>query len=454
MFERLQKILSGTEADYADIRYEVKRETSIVFNGRELTSVGCSSADGYVLRVLKGGGLATVAFTKESDSPKALKTVQENARIISKHSKRPIQLAPADRVSDTFVPELREDPREIDLDEKLELTRRYNEIPLADEKIVSTHIAYTEVIREKYFMSTEGTRIREDLVTTRLGGGITAREGNTTQDVRVGLGGSTGFAVLRGGEREFEKKTAMAVNLLRAKPVTGGVYNVLLNPKLAGVFTHEAFGHFSEADLIEDSPTMRAKMKIGAKLGAEGLNIRDDPTLPDQLGFYKYDDEGVRARPTQLMKNGLLTGRLHSRRTAAAFGEPLSGHCVAEDYRYAPIVRMGTIYIEPGLESFNELLDRLGTGYYFLDAKGGQTSGENFTFGAQYGYRIRNGKLGELVRDINIAGNLYATLANIVAVGDDLDLSKIGGCGKGQLNARSCYGAPHVLVQDLVVGGV
>lgn len=66
---------------------------------------------------------------------------------------------------------------------------------------------------------------------------------------------------------------------------------MILNPDMAG-FYHEAFGHFSEADLIEDNPSMREKMKIGAKLGNEILTIIDDPTMPGQLGFYKYDDEG------------------------------------------------------------------------------------------------------------------------------------------------------------------
>ncbi|TET97970.1 MAG: TldD/PmbA family protein, partial [Candidatus Stahlbacteria bacterium] len=124
------------------------------------------------------------------------------------------------------------------------------------------------------------------------------------------------------------------------------------------------------------------------------------------------------------------------------------------DYRFPPIIRMGNIFIEPGLDNFDNLLTRLKDGLYLIDAKGSQTSGENFTFGAQYGYIIKNGKLDKMIRDINISGNLYHTLQNIVAVGDDLELSRVGGCGKGQLNIRSCSGAPHILVNDVVVGGV
>jgi TldD protein len=199
---------------------------------------------------------------------------------------------------------------------------------------------------------------------------------------------------------------------------------------------------------------MRQKMHVGARLANDIVNITDDPTLPRQLGHYRYDDEGVPAKRTPLLANGVLVGRLHSRRTAAAFDEPVTGHCVAEDFRYAPIIRMGTIFIEPKDKTLDELLDQLGDGLYILDAKGGQTSGENFTFGAQYGYLVENGKTTQMVRDINISGNLYSTLQNIQAIGNDLKFSERGGCGKGQINIRSCYGTPHLLINNLIIGGV
>lgn len=454
MFDKLRGILKKVDADYADIRYETKKEAIISFNGKELTQIGSNSTDGYVIRALKNGGMASVVFTKESDAEKSVSTVVENAQLIAKNIEKPVKLTKVEAVKDTFVPTLKEDPRKVSMVEKLELVRKYNDIPLGYEKIVTTSISYQEIIREKYFTSTEGTEIREDLITTRLFGEIISKDGNLVQNVRVRAGGSNGFSTVRNQEKNFEERTAIALDLLKAKPVEGGVYNCILNPNMAGVFTHEAFGHFSEADIIETLPSMREKMKIGNKLGNDVLNIVDNATLPDQLGFYRYDDEGVKVRSTQLMKNGVLAGRLHSRRTASEFGESISGHCIAEDYRYAPIIRMGTIFIEPGAHSFEELITMLGDGLYILDAKGGQTAGENFSFGAQYGYTVKNGKVSEMLRDINISGNLYKTLNDITAVGNDLSLSKVGGCGKGQMNIRSCSGAPHILVNNLVIGGV
>jgi TldD protein len=456
MFEKMERALEKIDADYADIRYEIKKETSISFGGRELTEIGSNSTDGFVIRVLKNGGMASIAFTDERDADKAIYTALENALLTARFVDPPVRLAEVEVIRDNFIPVLDENPADISLDEKLELVRRYNSIPLSHAKITTTSLRYSDVYREKYFLSSEGARIRENLITTGISGEIIAGGGALVQNVRVGIGGSHGFTAIRDRDDHFEKRTAIAVDLLTAKPVSGGTYNCIFNPRMTGVFAHEAFGHFSEADMLENLPAMREKMRIGEELGSDVLNIIDDPTSPDQLGFYTYDDEGVRVRPVRLMKNGVLTGRLHSRRTAALFGEPVTGHCVAEDYRFPPVVRMGTIFIQPGESSCEDLLNMLGEGLFILDVKGGSTTGENFSFGAQYGYLVKGGKIGRMVRDITVAGNLYRTLREVIAVGDKISLSETGGCIKGpiaQTNIRSCHGGPHILVNGMVIGG-
>ena len=453
MFDKLDSILTKVTADYADIRHEIKKETRISFNGKDLGEIGSNTTAGYVLRVLNKGGYSSVAFTNAEDHGRAISTAMENAHLMANLTTQPVDFAKNEIIKDSYVPELKEDPRHVTIDEKMQLTEKYNSLILKSKFIATTNINYVELIRDKHFVSTEGSKIREELITTRISGLITSHDGTLLQNVRVAAGGSHGFSILRDREDEFENKARIARDLLKAEPIKGGPYNVIVNQSLGGVFTHEAFGHFSEADIIENNRSMREKMLIGAQLGHEIVNITDDPTQPNQLGHYKYDDEGVAAQRTPLLKNGVLVGRLHSRRTAAAFNEPINGHSVAEDYRYAPIIRMGTIFIEPGDKTFEGLLEMLGNGFYIIDAKGGQTSGENFTFGAQYGYAVNNGKIGKMVRDINISGNLYTTLKNIQAIGNDLKLSQVGGCGKGQTNIRSCYGTPHLLISNLVIGG-
>lgn len=454
MEQTLKKIISKIDADYCDVRYERMNKTEISFNGKELSQIGSNTTDGYVIRVLRNGGFTNVAVTRPEDIDAAIKAVSASADIFGREAKKPVQLEIQPPVIDDVPLTLIEDPRKIELDEKLRTLSHYNDIALKSPNIQTTTMIYEEVYRDRFFLSSNGTSIHEPLLTTAIRGQVVAKKDNLIQNVRVGMGGSDGFNRLRNREALVLEKAKIASDLLDAQPVSSGTYNVILDPNMAGVFVHEAFGHFSEADIIENKPSLREKMQIGSKLGSELVNILDDATKRGQLGYYKYDDEGVAVRPVVLMENGILKGRLHSIRTAKAFNEPVSGHCVAEDYRFAPIIRMGCIYIRPGRNTFDELLQQAGDGIYVCQSKGGQTSGGNFTFGAQYGYLIQNGKLGPIVRDLNVMGNLFTSLESITGLSDGFVLGETGGCGKGQMNIRSCNGGCHVFMRNTLIGGV
>lgn len=453
MIDKLKAMVSNLEADYFDIRYETKRVDRLILSKSEIRECGSNLEDGFVLRVLKNGSLASVSFTKPEQAGLAIRKALENALVMAPHRDQAQRLAPAPKVVDTVKVVLNEDPREISLQEKIRVARAYSELLLRQPKIANVDIGYSDVYRNKFFVNSEGSEINEELVTSQLGGSIISQEGSLTQTVRMTFGGSDGFHKVRNREPEALKRAKIAADLLSATPVTAGTYPMVLNPGMAGVFTHEAFGHFSEADIVKDLPDLRKKMQLGTKLGTDCLSIIDDATMPGQLGFYKYDEEGVAVRRVALMTNGVLTGRLHDRFTAAEMNEPLSGHSIAEDFRYAPIVRMGNIFIEPGAYSLEELLAAMDNGLYICDAMGGQTSGENFTFGANYGYLVKNGKITDMIRDINLVGNLYTTLMNVEMIGNDFVLNESGGCGKGQTNIRSCLGGPHVYFKELTVGG-
>jgi TldD protein len=454
MIDRLRSMISGVEADFIDIRYEIKTETRIGFAGREIRSVGSNRTDGYAIRVGKNGGFSSATVTREEDVPRALQLAVEGAETIVATNGKKSVLAEVPVVVENVELILDGDPRKISIDDKIELLKKYNDLMLDQPLVETTNLSYSEIGREKHYVNSEGTAVSEEILTTNIAGEVIAKRGSLVQNIRVAIGGADGYNRLLSREDVFLKKAKVAAELLDAEPVKGGTYNVILSPMLAGVFTHEAFGHFSEADIIEDNPSLRDKMALGEKLGSDVITIVADSTMPGQIGYYAYDDEGVAVKPVTLMDRGVLTGRLHSRRTASAFGEPVSGHTVAEDMRFEPIVRMGTIYIKPGEMTLDDLLTELGDGLYLVDGKGGQTSGETFTFGAQYGFKVRDGKVGPMIRDINIMGNLFTTLQNIEAIGNDMELSERGGCGKGQLNIKSALGSPHILVRNMVVGGV
>ncbi|MFH0887604.1 MAG: TldD/PmbA family protein [Planctomycetota bacterium] len=454
MKEILSKALEKVDAEYADIRYEDNQITRIIYAGKELKGVSFPKMKGGHIRVLKNGGWGTNSFNEPSKINKSVKLALEAATGVGNSIKKKVKLAPAPVIQEIIKVNPKKDPRKISFDQKKQLLERYNEMILSHPKIKTTNMIYREEYSRRYFINTDGTYIDQEILIVLASIGIVAKEGNLVQAVGVSVGGCDDYSRIEGREKLIEEKTKAAIDLLSAEPVKAGSYMAVINPDLAGVFIHEAFGHMSEADSIMFNPSMRQEMKIGRRLSKPILNVVDNGSLPDSIGSYRFDDEGIASRKTYLIKEGVLNGRLHSRETAAEFNEPLSGNTRAADYQYTPIVRMSNIFIENGTSTFDEMISSIQDGLYLIGGKGGQTVGDVFTFGAQYGYIIKNGRLTQMIRDINLSGNLFTTLMSISAIGNDLKVGESGGCGKGgQMLTGSGYGSPHIKIDSLTIGG-
>ncbi|MEN9216698.1 MAG: TldD/PmbA family protein, partial [Gloeomargarita sp. HHBFW_bins_162] len=261
------------------------------------------------------------------------------------------------------------------------------------------------------------------------------------------------YNVLVGIEDQVLGAAQRAVRQLEAQPVKGGQYTVILDPYLAGVFIHEAFGHLSEADFVYENPRMQELLQLGRPVAIPELNVVDDATMPGLPGSLVYDDEGVPGQRKYLIKEGVLTQRLHSRETAGKMGEAPTGNARALSATYAPIVRMTNTGIEPGTCDPAQMMQDIDLGVYCVRMLGGQTNGELFTFAAAEGYMIRHGELAEPVSDVTLSGNVFQTLQDIEAVGNDT-IYRNGGCGKaGQSPLPVSVGGPHVRIKNVVIGG-
>ncbi|HQG42951.1 MAG TPA: TldD/PmbA family protein, partial [Spirochaetota bacterium] len=193
---------------------------------------------------------------------------------------------------------------------------------------------------------------------------------------------------------------------------------------------------------------------IGRRFGPECLQVIDDGSLP-YTGYIPIDDEGIQPQKTYLIKDGILTGRLHSRETAKKMGEQPTGNARAISCGAHPIVRMTNTYIDNGTATADELFDRLGNGLYVAGALGGQTNLEMFTFTPAYAYEVKRGKKTRLLRDCMLSGNVFMTLMNIDSIADDCTMfGGLGGCGKqGQAPLPVSSGGPHLLIKNVLIGG-
>jgi len=455
MKEKLAGIVGSLTADYADLRFEENRKTRISYKGDQLVEVASYETSGGHVRAYADGGKAVASFSDPSRAGAMAEAVAASAALAGSRRAKPLRLADAPVVTESFPIRSEHDLRQVSFQEKLDLTTHYSEMILAADDIATAETNYDEFVSRRIFVNSEGSVVEYEIVLANILGFIVSKRGNVMQRVRFAFGGNEDFSRIRGRESDLEGRIRTAQELLDATPAKAGLFPVILDPSESGVFIHEAFGHLSEADGLQNNPAFREKLQLGAELGRPLLNVYDDPSLPDHPGSYVIDDEGVRGVRTELITEGILTGRMHSRETAAEFDEPLSGNMRAAEAHNTPVVRMSNIGIVPGTSSFDEMVASIDKGYYLVGAKGGQTSGDQFTFGAQWGYVIENGRLGTMVRDINMSGGLFATLQGISMVGSETEGSERGGCGKaGQTNRLSGKNTPPIKIDKVTIGGV
>ncbi|HID10855.1 MAG TPA: TldD/PmbA family protein [Candidatus Latescibacteria bacterium] len=451
MRQRLEEALRRGRADYVEVRVEEVESTAVTFKGKEIDVLSASKVRGGIVRALAKGGWGMAVFNDLGELSEAVGRACEVARLVGKEDSK---LAEVEPVEEEVRVEFRgRDFRGVALDEKVRVAREYNEIMLKHHpKIETTETRYGDSFRRIWYINSEGTYIEDERPDISIYLTAIARDGDNVQRVTRRAMSHGGFETVEGLQEKAEAAAERAVELLSAPPVKGGIYTVILNPRLAGVFAHEAFGHLSEADFVYENPRMKELLVLGRRFGVEDVSIVDDGTIPGLYGSIMYDDEGVSARRSYLLKEGVLVGRLHNRETSAKMGEPLTGNARAQGYSHEPIVRMTNTYIKPGDVSFEDMLSEMKLGVYAVDVVGGQTMMEMFTFSAGWGYMIRNGKVEELVRDVVLTGNLFETLKNIEAVGNDLKWDH-GHCGKGAQGAPVSTGSPHIRIRNVVVGG-
>lgn len=453
MLDGMSSVLEQIQTGFMDLRREIDRSLAISLVNGEIQSLSDSETGAFFARAISDGGLATHCFSLESDMKKELDHVAALAGKSGKFKNTKIKFAKAAAVVDNVTISPLKHPEQVSLEEKVNLLKHYDKIVRKNDAIAQCDLSYLELYKRKWLVNSDGTKLYQDQLICFISGLIVAKDGARMEDVRVAIGGSDDFARLENREDVFENKARIAIDLLKADKVPSGVCTVLLDPLMTGLFVHESFGHFSEADLVVKNPALLKKLQIGTHIASDVFSVIDDGTKKGIPGYWEYDDEGVKSRATSLISKGVLTGRMHNRETAAIMGEPLSGNAVSESCRHVPLVRMSNIYVVPGSKSFEEILSSVKDGVYVCGPKGGQTMGDLYSFGAQYGYMIKDGKLQQMVSGINLSGNLFNTLKNIEAVGNDLSFREVGGCGKGgQINVKSGLGGPHMLVKSVTVG--
>jgi len=232
-----------------------------------------------------------------------------------------------------------------------------------------------------------------------------------------------------------------------------GLRKCVLHPQLAGILAHEAVGHTVEADIVLGGSV--AAHNLGKQVASELVTMVDFAHTalgqPCPLPVY-VDDEGVIAEDAILIENGILKSFMHSRETARHFGQKPQGNARGFLFSDEPLIRMRNTAIIPGTSKLDDMIAGIDDGYYLVKTGNGQadTTGE-FMFSVGLGYEIKNGKLGNAIRETTISGIAFEMLKTVDMVSDDMYWECNGFCGKKQPMTVGC-GGPAIRC-DVNIGG-
>lgn len=447
-----EKVIAKTssQVDYIDIRAGAGNATSILMKDSNVDEINTGMSLAATVRVLNNGAWG---FAHTTDLSK-LNEITDTAIKFSNSLKGDVQLSETDIIKDKVAVYVKIPFNDISIEEKKDIMKQANDAALID-KVNSTTVSYSDSEVDSIFLNSEGSEIQVKTSRVRMALNASATDGEIIQFGHGSLGGVKGFEAIAETDIEQFGRTIgeKAVRLLDAKPAPSGNFPVIADPELTGVLVHEALGHAVEGDLILQNDSI-LKDKMGCKIASDIVNIFDDASLKEGFGYYPYDVEGVKTAPNQLVKDGELVSLLNSRETASKLNMKSSGNARSA-ISDQPIVRMSNTYLQPGDNTFEELIEDIPDGIYLKGSRGGQvdTGKGIFQFNAAEGYLIKDGEITTPLRDVSLSGNILETLKNIDAIGNDFKLS-VGFCGKDGQTAPVGDGGPHTRILNSLVGGM
>lgn len=246
----------------------------------------------------------------------------------------------------------------------------------------------------------------------------------------------------------------LAEELLSAENITPGVYDIITAPSITGLIAHEAFGHGVEMDMFVKKRAC-SRNYIGKAVASPLVNMHDGagvrvPAVPsleaieevekdesfmsDPCVGYFFDDDGVLAQDTLIIKDGILQTGISDAVSAAELGTEPTGNGRRQDLSRKAYSRMTNTYFAPGKDKLEDMIRSISHGYMLFDTSNGMEDPKNWNIQcvAAYGREIRDGAFtGKIVAPVVMSGYVPDLLKSISMVSDEWQIIGSGHCGKG-----------------------
>src|SRR5215470_11465897 len=444
-------------ASYADARIVDERSRSLATKNGKIGSAADSESLGVGVRVIADGAWGFASSdglsrnSVEHTAARAVEIATASARV--KHGE--IQLAREKTVTAEWVSPFKIDPFSISVEQNLDLLLKIDSEmrSVAGVTLAETNLNFKR--EEQWFVSSEGANIHQTKYISGAGYSAYAFAGSEIQKRSYpnSFGGqwqNKGYELIEELKLvENARRTGEeAVALLKADQCPEGVFTIILDGSQLGLQIHESIGHPIELDRVLGMEANFAGTsfltleKLGnLRYGSELVNVVADARQEHGpgLGTFAYDDEGVAAQCTPIISNGLFTGYLSSRETAAMIGLDRSGGTLrAEGWNRLPIIRMTNISILPGEKplAFEQLISATDHAILFQTNRSWSIDDKryNFQFGTEIGWEIKSGKRVRMLKNPSYSGFTTGFWNSMDAIcsRDEWTLWGTPNCGKGQ----------------------
>ncbi|HYM09506.1 MAG TPA: TldD/PmbA family protein [Bryobacterales bacterium] len=465
-------------ASYADVRLVEAAERYVSTKNGKVGQAASSEMLGLGVRVIAAGAwgfAATDQMTAEGVQAAATRAVAI-ARASALVKKRDVALAPEGKHEAAWASPVKIDPFTVSVDRVLDLLlkvdaelRRVKGVTLAEAAIQCRRL-------REFFANSEGSRIDQTRYYTGAGYVAHSFSGNEIQK-RSYPNSFGGQHMLKGWElveelrllENAQRVGEEAVALHSAEQCPEGVFDLILDGSQVGLQIHESIGHPIELDRVLGTEANFAGMSFltldklrKLKYASDIVNVVCDarPEHGPGLGTFAFDDEGIPAQSTDIIKDGLFVGYMTSRETAAEIGETRSnGTMRADGWNHIPLIRMTNVSIKPGKGSPAELIGSTGHGIYMETNRSWSIDDKryHFQFGTEIGWEIKNGKKVRMLKNPSYSGitTEFWNSCDAICGPEHWTLWGTPNCGKGQPQQTmgTGHGASPARFRQVKIGG-
>jgi TldD protein len=406
---------------------------------------------GLVLTVFNGRHFLEAATSKMSEE--GLKEISRRLMDMGKNQGifyDGFPIDPGPKIEKDFFVPIEKDPDSIPLQEKIEACRKVkDQLHQKDNRIVQATCQYAHVRSRELFVNRHKV-LFQDLRRTQMAALVVMREKEHSVNLHTGQALQGGYEQAFIPEFKLEKLVEDCGKLVTAPRLKPGTYDCIFSPEFAGIFAHEAFGHGMETDMFLKKRA-RGEDYLGLPVASPLVDMFDSPALPGQAASFFFDHEGEPAKETPIIEKGILKRGLTDLNSAMRLGLVRSANGRRESFERKVYARMTNTYFGPGEDTFENMVNSVENGFFLEHPSNGMEDpkGWGIQLEGYYAEAIKDGKLtGRVFTPVIITGYVPDLLQSITMVGNAVEISGLGMCGKGHKEwVKVTDGGPFLKLQ-------